>query len=82
MGIDPDDTVVGRIGIDALADTYQHRVRVVAIPDQEMRHLPGHRRQGARHHTIETRRQRALGDDGRLDLAMQQLVNLFMEDQR
>src|SRR5687768_3005590 len=41
MGIDPDDAVVGRIGIDALADTDQHRVRVVVVPDQKMRHLPG-----------------------------------------
>ena len=39
MRIHPDEAVLGRVGRDGLADADEHRVRIVAVPDQEMRHL-------------------------------------------
>ena len=43
MRIHPDKTILRGVGSDGLADAHEHRVGIVAIPNQEVRHLPGRR---------------------------------------
>jgi hypothetical protein len=82
VGIDADEAVGGGIDIQRLADRQQQRALLVRIPHQEVHDVACLTREAAGDDAVEVGFRRAFRHLRRLHLLVQQLVDLFVKDQR